>query len=201
MHNMVHAYHVIWGMYGFWLPNDPRGSWSDYVRAWELLRFGSATQVQTRRSLAHEPHDRALRQQARESLRYTPVKFTGLQARSAAIGFAEFVRKSNVSVYACAILPEHVHMVIGRHTYPVERVVMGLKGMATRQLQRDRLHPLAHQFKPDQSLPSPWCTKCWKVFLNDDAHIRHAIRYVDDNPSKEGLPRQSWSFVMSYTGE
>jgi len=28
---MVRGYHVIFGMYGFWLPNDPRGSWSDYV--------------------------------------------------------------------------------------------------------------------------------------------------------------------------
>ena len=25
---MIHGYHVIMGMYGFWLPNDPRGSWS-----------------------------------------------------------------------------------------------------------------------------------------------------------------------------
>ena len=26
---MVHGYHVILAAYGFWLPNDPRGSWSD----------------------------------------------------------------------------------------------------------------------------------------------------------------------------
>ena len=35
---MIIAYHVIFGMYGFWLPNDPRGSWSDFVAAWELFR-------------------------------------------------------------------------------------------------------------------------------------------------------------------
>jgi len=34
---MVRAYHVIFGMYGFWLPNDERGSWSDFVGSWELL--------------------------------------------------------------------------------------------------------------------------------------------------------------------
>jgi hypothetical protein len=27
----VLAYHVVLGAYGFWLPNDPRGSWSDFV--------------------------------------------------------------------------------------------------------------------------------------------------------------------------
>ena len=42
-HTMVHGYHVILPMYGFWLPNDPRGSWSDFVRKWELVRFGRAS--------------------------------------------------------------------------------------------------------------------------------------------------------------
>ncbi len=37
---MIVGYHIIFGMYGFWLPNDPRGSWSDFVGSWELYRFG-----------------------------------------------------------------------------------------------------------------------------------------------------------------
>jgi len=28
---MIVGYHVIFGMYGFWLPNDPSGSWSEFV--------------------------------------------------------------------------------------------------------------------------------------------------------------------------
>ena len=43
---MVIAYHVIYSMYGFWLPNDPRGSWSDFVGSWELFRYGPATKVE-----------------------------------------------------------------------------------------------------------------------------------------------------------
>jgi len=27
---MVIAYHAIFSTYGFWLPNDPRGSWSEF---------------------------------------------------------------------------------------------------------------------------------------------------------------------------
>ena len=42
MSRPVLAYHLILTAYGFWLPNDPRGSWSDFVRAWELRRFGPA---------------------------------------------------------------------------------------------------------------------------------------------------------------
>ena len=60
MHRRVLAYHVVLTCYGFWLPNDPRGSWSQFVRAFELYRVGGpATKVQTDRSLAHVTHDHA----------------------------------------------------------------------------------------------------------------------------------------------
>ena len=49
---MILAFHFILSAYGFWLPNDPRGSWSEIVRNFELLRFGPATKVSTTRSLA-----------------------------------------------------------------------------------------------------------------------------------------------------
>ncbi|HEY5314071.1 MAG TPA: hypothetical protein VIK18_16185 [Pirellulales bacterium] len=53
------AYHIIFCAYGFWLPNDPRGSWSTFVGSKLLYRkFGPATKVTTRESLAHQPHDR-----------------------------------------------------------------------------------------------------------------------------------------------
>ena len=35
---MVLAYQVILSFYVFWPPNDPRGSWSDWVASWELFR-------------------------------------------------------------------------------------------------------------------------------------------------------------------
>lgn len=78
---MVIAYHTIITAYGFWLPNDPRGSWSDYVRSWELRRFGPATKVETRRSVARRPHDRLRRLAAKQALKYPVVHFTGVQAR------------------------------------------------------------------------------------------------------------------------
>ncbi|MEX2215722.1 MAG: hypothetical protein WD768_16545 [Phycisphaeraceae bacterium] len=87
----VIAYHLILTAYGFWLPNDPRGSWSDFVRAWELFRFGGpATKVNTRRSLAHQPHDRAKRKELNDHLARPPVLFNGLQARAIARGFADY---------------------------------------------------------------------------------------------------------------
>src|SRR5438034_1282644 len=118
---MVLASHGIFTAYGFWLPNDPRGSWSDFVRSWELRRFGPATKVNTRRSVARRPHDQAWRVAAKEVLRYPAVSFNGGQARAVGCGFANFLERSGVTVWACSILPEHVHMVIARHTYEVEK--------------------------------------------------------------------------------
>lgn len=87
---MVLAYHVILGTYGFWLPNDPRGSWSDWVWSWELFRFGGpATKVDSPHSVAHVPHDRRIRLAAKMILKYPPVRFNGTQARAVGRGFAE----------------------------------------------------------------------------------------------------------------
>ena len=191
---MVISYHAIFTAYGFWLPNDPRGSWSDYVRRWELLRFGKATKTDERRSLARTPHDHHLRQQAKQALKYEPVSFSGRQALSISVGFRNAVARSSYVLYACSILPEHVHAVIARNRYHIEHVVGQLKGEATKQLKRDGLHPFAHL----TAAPSPWVRNGWNVYLNSDRDIGRAVRYVEQNPIREGKPAQRWQFITPF---
>jgi hypothetical protein len=76
---MIVGYHVIFGAYGFWLPNDPRGSWSTFVGSWELFRYGATTKTTDRRSLAYEPHDRTLRVKAKTALQRPAVNFSDAQ--------------------------------------------------------------------------------------------------------------------------
>jgi len=38
---LVIAYHVVWTAYGFWLPNDPRGSVSRVIRSDVISDFGA----------------------------------------------------------------------------------------------------------------------------------------------------------------
>jgi len=194
---MVIAYHVTFATYGFWLPNDPRGSNSDYVRAPHLWKFGGATLTSSRKSVANVPHDAALRASAKRALTYPPVKFNGSQALSVGKGFASVIAKSGMTVFACAILPCHAHLVIARHSYRIEQVVNLLKGGATRQLVADGLHPLAQFRNADGSFPSPWGRNCRKVFIDDEPHLVDEIDYVTKNPLKERKPRQKWSFVAS----
>jgi REP element-mobilizing transposase RayT len=193
---MVHGYHVIWGAYGFWLPNDPRGSWSDFVASWELARFGPATRSIERRQV-DLAQLQAWRAAAETALKYPTVHFTGAQARSIGRGFANAVRKSGFTIWACSVLPEHVHLVIARHTYKVEQIVNLLKGEATKSLKAESLHPLA-RYAERSRIPSPWAEKQWKVYLDNEHAIEQAIAYVEANPEKEGKPRQSWPFVTPF---
>jgi hypothetical protein len=196
----VLAYHVIITTYGFWLPNDPRGSWSDFVGAWELLRFGPATKVTTHRSLAKRPHDREGRLAAKQALKYAPVRLSTAQIESIAGGFASAIEEAGYVVYACSILHNHAHLVVARHARLVETITSHLKSFATRGLRADGLHPFERHVRPDGSVPSVWAEGLWKVFLFTDEDIRRAIRYVEDNPLREGMPRQEWWFVTKYLG-
>jgi REP element-mobilizing transposase RayT len=195
---MILAYHAIFTAYGFWLPNDPRGSWSDFVGSWELFRFGPATKVTTRRSVAGEPHDRALREAAKRALKYPAVRFDGHQALAISRGFATAIAEHGYRMFACSILPEHVHVVVARCDRVIERVVTHLKVKASSQLNAEHRHPLGMLTDRRGSLPTPWAAKCWKCFLDDNADIARAIRYVEENPAKEGKRRQSWSFVVRW---
>jgi REP element-mobilizing transposase RayT len=192
---MVIGSHVIFGMYGFWLPNDPRGSWSDFVGAWELFRFGRATKTSARHSVAGRPHNLALRIGTKNALKRPAVLLTGIQARAVGRGFAHYAKKSAVTIHACAILPDHVHLVVGRHRIDVEKIASQLKGAATRQLIDEGLHPFLRWRKEDGSYPKCFARGEWKVFLDSAADLSRAIRYVEKNPQKEGLPPQRWSFV------
>src|SRR4051812_17697010 len=119
---MVLGNHVIITTYGFWLPNDPRGSWSAFVRSWELRRFGPATKIDTRRSVVAEQHDYHLRQAAKSALQYPEVHLTGIQAHEVGKAIGEYVAKSGLKVWACSILPEHLHLVLGRYRFKIEQV-------------------------------------------------------------------------------
>src|SRR5689334_21446039 len=174
----VLAYHLVITAYGFWLPNEPRGSWSDFVRSWELFRYGPATKVSTHRSVAHHPYDRNLKIQMQRTLKYPPVRFTGDQARL--IGM--ILQHVPYPIHALAILPDHVHLVIGRIARDIRRAIGHIKSEATRLLR-------AHSFFLDHS---PWADHGWNVYLDSNEDVLRSIDYTTRNPQREGLPRQNW---------
>jgi REP element-mobilizing transposase RayT len=198
---MVHGYHVVLAHYGFWLPNDPRGSWSEFVARWEIARFGKTTRQLEQRKLDRlSDEELALREAAQKSLVYPPVTLTGRQALSVANGFKEQAIKSHYSVWACSILPEHTHLVLARHRYKAEQIANLLKGAATRQLIADGIHPQQEYADAKQSPPGMWARHQWISYLDSDRAIENAINYVIENPIKESKPQQNWKWIAPYPG-
>ena len=194
---MIVGYHIIFGMYGFWLPNDPRGSWSEYVGSWDLFRYGPATKTTETRSVADRPHDHAQRRAAKQSLERPAVRLNGLQARAVGRGFAAYASKTGLPVWACAVLPDHVHLVVGVTAMKVESLVIQLKGSATEQLRAESLHPFQDQLDKHGRPHKCFARREWKVYLAQD-DVPRAITYAEKNPEKEGLPVQKWKFVTPY---
>jgi REP element-mobilizing transposase RayT len=196
---MVHGYHVILTAYGFWLPNDPRGSWSEFVRKWELLRFGDSTKGRGIRTLADlTPGEIRRRDAARKSLKFPAVHFSDTQIQGIARGFASACAKYGYTIWACSILPEHTHLVIARHRYKIEHVAKKLKAAASGRLVSEGTHPLAQHVRAGTRPPRMWVEGEWKSFLDSEPAIEDAIAYVVANPDKEGRPAQSWDFVIPF---
>ncbi|GEM_PF-2205405 len=149
------GYHFIFSAYGFWLPNDPRGSWSETVREFELHKFGPATKVQTTRSVAARPHDDKLRLAAKKSLRYPPVRLTGQQAVLIAKGYADAQAQHAYVIHALAILHDHVHLVMLNHGNDIDKIAAHLKAKATSRLNAHGAHPLAEHISPQAEFPRP----------------------------------------------
>jgi len=148
--------------------------------------------------VAASPHDRALRLAAKRHLKYPPVRFTKTQVDAIAEGFSQTAVQLPLTVFACAILPEHVHLVTAAHARDPDVLIGFLKRAGTRELTSRGLHSLAGFRDARGRVASPWAEEGWAVFLDTVEQMREAIEYVERNPEKEGLPPQQWSFVVPF---
>jgi REP element-mobilizing transposase RayT len=197
----VLAFHLVITAYGFWLPNDPRGSWSTFVRAFELYRVGGpATKVHTRRSVAHVKHDATARAAAKAALAHRPVVFRGEQARAIMQGMGDYATKNHRMVFAAAVMPDHVHLVVRRDALDGDTLAEQFKARATTFLNHAGLHPFADVVDGRGRHPSPWARHAWPVFLDSVDDIRRAVRYVEANPIKAGYRPQRYAWVTEYRG-
>lgn len=141
----------------------------------------------------------ALRKAAKKSLTHPQVLFGGAQALAIAKGFAQAASEIDLRIHACSILPTHAHLVIGAHHASYPSITRRLKACATWFLREKGIDPMQGRFDGAGGAQSPWGSKFWKVYIDNERHMRHAIRYVEQNPLKEGKRKQHWSFVVPYT--
>jgi REP element-mobilizing transposase RayT len=187
---MVLAYHLVWVAYGWWLPNDLRGSMSETIRN-DVLRELGELHFGRKRVQPAGRDIRAFYQQAREILRHERLTFSDIEIGMMTQAFAEVIRAERYTCYACAVMPDHVHVVIRKHRDQAEEMISKLqraiKDYVLQLNQRVPEHPV-------------WGGPGWKVFLDTPGDIERAIKYVEDNPIKARLPVQPYDFVTKYDG-
>ena len=189
---MVAAYHLIWTAYGHWLPNDPRGSSSHKIRCAKIAPLGELHQG--RKPIQPAGRDiREFYQAATGVLKYNLLTFDDREIKAIACGFAGIIRKHTYTCYACAIMPDHVHLVIRKHRDKAEEMIERFQNAT-----REAIHNLPQsRFSFEHPV---WGGPGWKVFLNSREEMKRTIKYVEQNPVKIGQPVQRWEFVMPYDG-
>jgi REP element-mobilizing transposase RayT len=187
---MIAGFHLIWTAYGWWLPNDPRGSSSHEIRVERIAGLGELHQGRK----AVQPTGQELRafyDQARATLQHGLLRFEDGDIEIIAQAFRETITRERYTCYACALMGDHVHCLIRKHKHHAETMIHNLQAASRAALvaanRRDPEHPV-------------WGGPGWKVFLYTQDDLRRIVHYIEQNPIKAGRAAQSWDFVKPYDG-
>ena len=185
---MVLAHHLIWVAYGWWLPNDLRGSMSKEIRNDVIGELGELHYGRKKVQPASKDI-RAFYEQAKQVLKFPLLTFAPKEVEAIARAFADVIRIEHYTCYACAIMIDHVHLIIRKHKHLAEEMVENFQYASRLAVLdvglRDSDHPV-------------WGGPGWKVFVDGTDDIWRTIPYVEQNPIKSKQARQQYEFVTKY---
>src|SRR6266545_1129138 len=187
---IVIAHHLVWTVYGRWLPNDPRGSNSDYVASEVIAELGELHRGRKK----IQPAGWVIRdfyQRAEEVLVYPLLTLDAAARAEVGAAFADVIESERYTCYACAVMPDHVHLLIRKHKHTAEEMIDHFQ-----QASRIRLADTQHRTTDHPT----WGGPGWKVFLDHPDDVRRTSTYIEKNPLPLRLPKQVWPFVKEYDG-
>lgn len=186
---IVIAHHLIWTAYGWWLPNDPRGSTSHQINCDVLAELGELhygrKHIQPPRQVIRDFYEKAS-----PLLRHELRTFSHEDRRRIAEAFGHVIGAEKYTCYACVVMPDHVHLLIRKHRHEAEEMMEALKA-GSRQALLDSGWPVDHPV---------WTVGGWKGFLYHPDDVWRTIRYIERNPLPLRESIQSWPFVLKYDG-
>jgi len=176
--------------YGHWLPNDPRGSGSEEIREEKLVDLRPVHQGRKRKQPSRDVL-RKFTRAAAPKLEFPLLWFDDAKRQALGMAVEEVVSNEGYTVWARAVMRNHIHLCIRRHRDDAkamwnkfaEATSAGLRLFATVTPN----HPI-------------WSTRPYKVFLYTPDDVRRVIKYIDENPLKDGLVEQTWPFIIPYDG-
>ena len=184
------GHHLILTGYGHWLPNDPRGSGSDELRQQKFeelgpIHLGRKAQQPTRDEL------REFHQRAEPLLEFPLIWFDDAKRQALAESIAQVVRDQGYTVWACAVMRNHVHLCVRRH-----------RGDALAMWNKfaDQTRSGLHVFATIPAAHIIWSLRPYKVFLYTPDDVRRVIAYIERNPVKDKLTPLLHPFVTPYDG-
>jgi REP element-mobilizing transposase RayT len=157
-------------------PNDLRGSTSKTIRSDALRQLG---ELHLGRKKV-QPASRDIKifyDQARLLLKHPLLELSPECMAIVADAFGEAIRQFRYTCYACAILPDHIHLILRKHRDSAEEMIQHLQDYGRLRLSASGLFPTDHPI---------WVRGGWKVFLDHPDEIRRTIGYIDDNPLPYG---------------
>ena len=188
---MVAGYHLIWTVYGFWLPNDPRGSTSADVRVEPIAALGEHHYGRKQ----DQPSSKELREfinEAEDVLAHSVRLLDHDDIALVGAAFGNLIAQKGYVCHACAVMPDHVHILMRRHRDRAEEMIAQLQEVAKGSLIQAGKRPVNHPVWTDGS--------GWKTFVNSRRQFENEIKYIRRNPEKIGRAEQVSDFVNAYDG-
>ncbi len=185
---IVIAHHIMWTLYGWWLPNDPRGSTSNAIRSDWVAELGDVHQGRKQVQPAGW-EIRAFYQQAADVLKHPLLSFSCDELAVVGGVLGDVISELNYTCYACAVMPDHVHLVVRKHRDKAEEMIEGVQALSRERLGEVGVREVGHP---------TWTRGGWKVFLDHPDEVWRTVRYVEANPVKMGLAGQAWDWVTAY---
>lgn len=174
---IIIAHHLILHGYGHWLPNDPRGSGSEEIRQEKLTDLG-AIHFGRKRVQPSREELRQFKREATPRLEFPLVWFDAAKRQALGEALGDILRRERYTVWAAAVLSNHLHLCIRRHRDDAETMWRKFAGGCRQKLCLFAEIPADHPI---------WSERPYKVFLYTPEEVRQRIEYISENPVKEGL--------------
>jgi REP element-mobilizing transposase RayT len=185
---MVIAHHLIITAYGWWLPNDPRGSTShcvvnDVLKDLGELHFGRKRIQPAGREI------RAFYRQAEELLDHDLLTFDNPAVQIIASAFGKCIEENHYTCYGGVVMFDHAHLCLRKHKHRAEEMIEQFQDYSARALRAVKCRAGTHPV---------WAEGGWKVFLDHPEDVHRTIKYIEQNPIKMHRPIQRWPWITSY---
>ena len=195
---MTIGYYVIWPFAGPWPSVRLSESWPEFAIAWERVSRDRGI----RRTQQPQQHHPLLPYQPESELavhraRHSTARLSAIQIRDVAEGLGQTIMKRRYRVWACSILPQYIHPVLGTSPDGIAEMCRQLKSAATRRLGSERRRP-QYIAETERSHAEFWAPGEWRCPLRLPAEVRLAILYAEQTPKQEGRSEQFWPFVTAF---